>query len=220
MADYKLTVVNDSEILNEAPTFVVLADADAAQPGGGLSIAWLAQRIHRGNRYTFSWDMSWGFAWSTGKVTEGSQWTPDGHLPADPGSPSMNAAKFDYQQGDFLLTHSSHALSPEHDMLWVQDGGEIPTPGVKPSSIGITLGGHPMCVVGAGPNLEQNFTLHPTYYIAVGDVAQGQVINGSELMLTQRIEFVEGVTDLTALLDTQNQWHITTGDFAASPRSR
>lgn len=209
MATYSLTVVNDSELADGSPAFSVVAELPEARAGNALSTAWLTQVIHPGNRYTFTWDVTWGFAWSASGTAKDYQWRANGGISADPTSSSLCAATFDYTNGDFELTHATHTPSPDHDHLYIQDTRAIPKPSVQPSSLGITLNGLPACVVDAGPNLQHIATLHPTYYIVAGSFKQSQMVDVATLTQTQILSYTTGVADLTAVLDDENNWHVT-----------
>ncbi|MGH3240363.1 MAG: hypothetical protein ACRDNL_08275 [Spirillospora sp.] len=221
MATYSLTVINNSELSQGNPHFAVVAELPEARSGNALSTAWLSQVIHPGNRYTFTWDIDWGFAWSASGTAKDYQWKANGAIPADPASSSMCAATFDYTHGDFLLAPTTQTPAPNHDQLWIEDTGAIPKPSDQPSSVGVTLNGLPTCVVDAGPNLEHVFTLHPTYYIVAGGHRQSQMVDVATLTEIAVLAYDMGVAALTAVLDDQNQWTVApTGTSYPAPTGR
>ncbi|TDE26736.1 hypothetical protein [Actinomadura sp. 6K520] len=211
MTTYSLTVINESELMQGSPTFAVVAELPEARTSSALSTAWLTQVIHPGNRYTFSWEIEWGFAWSANGTVKDYQWVANGALPADPASSARCAATFDYMSGDFLLKPATQTPAPNNDRLWIEDTSAIPRPSVQPSSVGVTLNGQPACVADAGPNLEHVFTLHPTYYIVAGSFQQCQMVDVATLTQTQELEYDDGVAALTVVLDGANTWQVAHG---------
>lgn len=211
MATYELTVVNDSELAQGHPTFAVVAELPEARTGNALSTAWITQVIHPTNRYTFKWDIEWGFAWSATGTAKDYQWSANGAIPADPTSTSDCAAHFEYTYGDFQLKPASHTPAETYDHLWIDDHGAVPKPSVQPSSVAVTLNKKPACVVDAGPNLEHEFTLHPSYYIVAGSFKHTQMVDVSTLTEAQVLAYQRGVTALTATLDAENNWSVTAG---------
>jgi hypothetical protein len=208
MSQYSLTVVNKSELAQNSPTFSVMAELPQAQNGEAFSTAWLTQVIHPGNSYTFYWDVQWGLAWSASGTRKDYTWTANGHIAADPTSASKCGAQFDYTSGDFELKPATHVPASDHDELFVNDTGAVPKPSVQPSSIAVTLDGQPVCVVDAGPNVQHQFTLHPTYYIIAGSYKHTQMVDALSLTQQAVLTYGNGVADLTAILDDQNIWHV------------
>lgn len=208
MSTYSLTVVNNSELMQGSPTFAIVAELPEARNGDALSTAWITQVIHPGNRYTFTWDIEWGFAWSANGTVKDYQWVANGSLPANPHSSAECAANFSYTSGDFLLEDITHVPAPDHDRLYIEDTSAIPRPSVQPSSVAVTLNGGPVCVADAGPNLEHIFTLHPTYYIVAGNLKKCQMVDVATLTQTQVLSYKTGNAALTAVLDEENNWHV------------
>ncbi|TDC84064.1 hypothetical protein [Actinomadura sp. 7K507] len=211
MTAYDLTVVNESELAHGGPTFAVVAELPEARTAGALSVAWLTQVIHPGNRYTYRWAIEWGFAWSASGTAKDYQWAANGSLPADPASSTQCAVGFDYTGGDFQLKPVTRSPAPNNSQLWVEDSSAIPEPSIQPSSVAVTLNGQPTCVTEAGPNLEHIFTLHPSYYIVAGAFEQGQIIDVAGLTQVQELEYDDGVAALTVVLNDDNTWKVTAG---------
>lgn len=209
MSTYSLTVVNDSELGNNSPTFAIVAELPEARTGNALSTAWITQVIHSHNQYTFYWDIEWGFAWSAQGTAKDYAWKANGAIPADPTSASQCAANLEYTDGDFLLEHTTHLPASTHDHLWIEDHGAVPTPSVQPSSVAVTLNKKAACVVDAGPNLQHDFTLDPTYYIVAGTFKHTQMVDVSTLTQAQVLSYDRGTTAMTATLDVQNNWTVT-----------
>jgi hypothetical protein len=200
---YSLTVINNSELDN--PEFAVFATLPLQADYESVGLAWLVQQINAGNRYVFTWDITWGFVWTATGTREGYQWSATGSLPANPLADGECAVTFDYN-GDFVLTPSTG--TPDGSTLWIKDTTTIPLPKNKPSSVGISLDGSAACVTDAGPNLHQIFTLHPTYYIDAGNYVQGQMVDGTSVTDFQVLEYAAGITALTATLDEDNTWTV------------
>lgn len=72
----------------------------------------------------------------------------------------------------------------------------------------MTLGGEAACAVDAGPNLNQTFSLHPTYYIDAGNYVQGQMVDGSSVTNFQELVYANGNQALTATLNADNTWAV------------
>jgi hypothetical protein len=201
---YNLTLINKSDV--QSPTFAVFAMLPNLASPESISLAWLARQINKGNVYRFTWDIEWGFTWSAQGAAEGYEWNGSGTLPADPLSDSMCRAKFDYN-GDFMLLPNANG-SADGTHLWVEDTPRIPKPSQQESSVGLTLDGRAICAVNAGPNLEQVFTLHPTYYIDAGTYVPGQMVDVDSVTAFQELQYLDGNTALTATLNPGNTWTV------------
>jgi hypothetical protein len=198
---YSLTVINNSEL--PRPTIAVFAVLPADSSYDTLALAWLTQPINHGNKYTFTWEIVWGFCWGATGTNPGDQWIGSGQQPADPTSEALCAVDFSYN-GDFLFIPS--ATKPTGNHLYIQDDSSIPLPSTQPSSVGVTLNGSPVCVTNAGPNLKQTFTLHPTYFIDAGNYVPEQMVDGDSVTTFEAIRYTEGNTALTVTLNRDNTW--------------
>ncbi|HZV74830.1 MAG TPA: hypothetical protein VFF79_14035 [Conexibacter sp.] len=207
---YALTVVNKSQL--QRPRFAVFASMPVKANYESVSLAWFVQEIDATNQYTFRWGLEWAFVWSAEgtDATAGVAWQATGSRAADPDSASTSAVAFEYDGGDFTFRTAEppQGLSPDGSTLWILDEPRVPTPSVKPSSVGVSLEGRPVCVLEAGPNLRQTFTLHPTYYIDAGNYVPGQMVDGADLTAFQKLEYAHGVTALTATLNPDNTWTV------------
>jgi rhizosphere induced protein len=201
---YSLTVINDSELTS--PTFAVFAVLPVTADYSSLSLAWLTQQIDATNQYVFQWDITWGFAWAGEGTQPTYQWNGSGSLAADPTSPTECAASFTWN-GDFQLLPAQGI--PTGYTLSITDSPTIPIPSKQPSSVAVTLGGNSVCATNAGPNLTQEYTLHPTYFIDAGNYVQGQMVDGASVTAFQELEYSGGNTALTATLGQQNTWTVT-----------
>jgi hypothetical protein len=212
MTTYSMSVTNYSELALGSPTVSIVAELPEARNGGALSTAWLSQVIHPKNTYTFTWNMTWGFAWSASAALPNYQWSAHGSLDADPTSGTLCAAEFDYVKGDFLLRPVAQAPDPAHDKLWIRNTGAVPPPSVQPSSLAITLDGEPACVIEAGPNLTERGTLHPRFYIIAGQLKKAQMLDMAQYTNAQLISYDNGVQAKTVVLDDRNNWHVANGE--------
>jgi rhizosphere induced protein len=70
--------------------------------------------------------------------------------------------------------------------------------------------GQPVFATNAQPNSVANFRIDPRYFIAFGTYVQGQIVDVNHMTLPAELSFGTGVFSLTATLDSQNLWHITT----------
>ncbi|HEX6524997.1 MAG TPA: hypothetical protein VF070_34090 [Streptosporangiaceae bacterium] len=204
---YNLTVINKSELRN--PTFAVFATLPGMSSNESIALAWLIQQINRNNQYRFTWNITWEFIWASQGTAKGYQWNGSGTLPANPLSTSACSAQFDYN-GDFQLLPQEGV--PDGSHLQITDSPRIPRPSVKPSSVGLTLDGKAICAIDAGPNLEQTFTLHPTYYINAGNYVAGQMVDVDSVTSFQKLVYSGTNTALTATLNPDNTWSVVASD--------
>lgn len=202
--EYTLTVVNNSELVK--PVFAVFAVLPEFMSADSLQLAWLTQQINGGNDYVFSWEMKWQFIWSAQGTKEGYQWNGRGRLAADPGSNDQCRATFDYDGGDWSLLKTFGKADMAH--LRIASTPRVPRPSVNPSSVGLTLNGKAVCAIDTGPDLEQVFTLHPTYYIAAGRFIQGQMVSLSSSTKFKELVYSGGNNALTATLTLDNKWEV------------
>jgi hypothetical protein len=211
MADqYALTVVNSSQ--QPRPQFAVFASLPVKANYESVNVAWFAQEIDPTNQYTFRWSLEWAFVWSASgtDLNAGVTWQATGSRAANPDSASTSAVSFEYDGGDFSFraTEPPQGQQPDGSTLWILDAPSVPTPSIEPSSVGVALEGRPVCVLEAGPNLRQTFTLHPTYYIDAGNYLAGQMVDGADLTAFQKLEYADGATALTATLNPDNTWTV------------
>jgi rhizosphere induced protein len=199
---YSLTVINNSEL--RTPTFAVFAVLPEFKSPESISLAWLTQRIDNPANYTFDWEMGWEFAWEARGTGDGHKWSGSASLKADPGESDQCKASFDYDGATWSLTYLDGV--PDLKTLRIVDTARIPRPSVKPSSVGIKLNGKAVCAIDAGPNLEQVFTLHPTYYINAGTYVEGQMLSAASITAFQELAYTGGNHDLTATLTASNKW--------------
>ena len=199
-----LHVINNSEI---DLTFAMFANLPSKSNYQTLSLAWLVQQIdNNGNEYTFTWTLDWAFTWSAAGAAAGYTWGAKGRpVPADPNAAESCAVGFDYD-GDFKFTPT--VGTPDGETLLITDSPKVPVPSVKPNSVGIALNGSPVCATQAGPNLQQAYTLHPTYYIDAGQYTPGYMVDVAETTQFQQIEFQNGATTMTATLNQDNTWSV------------
>lgn len=201
---YSLTVTNKSQMVQ--PTFAVFAVLPEFMSATSLNLAWLTQPINKGNTYRFSWNMTWEFVWSAEGVKAGHQWNGSGSLEADAGSKEHCRATFDYDRRDWALLPALG--QPDLQTLTIADTTRIPPPSEKPSSVGLSLNGKPVCAIDAGPDLEQVFTLHPTYYISAGTYVAGQMVTVASLTKVKELEYTAGNRALSVTLNEANKWEV------------
>jgi rhizosphere induced protein len=173
---YTLTLTSNSELTT--PTFAVFAQLPSTTPFDAFHVAWMTKQIDQGNSTTFEWEAQWGFSWAAQGLAAGYQWRANRTMNADPSSAEQCSAVFGYD-GDFNLQHAPRA--PVGGQLFIQSDGSVLQPSQQPSSLGITLNGSPVTVVGTGPNLNQAFLTHPTYYIDAGNYLPGLMVDATVL---------------------------------------
>ena len=205
---YSLTIINDSSL---DQTFAIFTTLPVSGSYGSMSMAWFSQVIDAGNRYTYDWSIEWGLACTNVGTTAGTKWVGTSRLAVAPRSAAGSGAR---------LTHDGdYALRPEvgpgtGDTLVVTDDPNLPKPpeGTKGAlcSVAVTLDGQPVCAVDGGRNLQQTFTLTPTYFIDAGSYEKGQMVSGASVTSFQPLPFVDGATSLAAVLTDDNLWSVGT----------
>lgn len=200
---HALTVINESSL--EHPTFAVWAILPVESASEVWCATWLAQMVGRSNRYTFSWELAWGFAWAAWGVREGRSWRGEGTMAADPRAVAGCVATVTYD-GDFRLVPGIG--TPDGTTLWVDGSPTVRVPRQGACIVSVSLAGAPVMAAAAGPNLRQVFRLQPTFHVAAGDYEQGQLVDPSFVAGLTRLEFGPGATRLTATWGPDNTWSV------------
>jgi hypothetical protein len=207
---YSLTVQNNS--INPFDFCLYQEDPAIGNPHI-MSLAWLTQSLYPSGSVTWDWDIEYSFLWSqTGQLKPGIQFKTSQIWPADPNVVGVSGpAKAGNQIGlskpkpnvyNFTSTPTKNA---QLGTLYVAQDSTIP---LLEASVGIGMKGFGTFAVQAQPNLHNNFTPHPVYYLAAGQFNQGEVLDIGAITDSVNIEFGPGVFDLTATLNLDNTWTV------------
>lgn len=195
---YSLTLENDS---TQSWTFYMYQKLPG-QSTNVFSLAWFCSPflIVPGNRVTFRWEVDYNFVWgTTGVLRPGMVFHAGGEVDAFPNG--ANATTFSLQPGPNL---SPPAVSPPAGSLVIREAGDVPN---ATYAVGIGMSGPGTCVTQAGPNLTQQFTPTPNYWIAAGlNVQAGTVLDIQTITNTAEVVFPPNIYSMTMTLNNQNQW--------------
>lgn len=208
---YNLIFKNDS--VNPGNACVFQQDPDLGVENV-MSLAWFSKYATPTTQVQFSWGIDYCFVWGqTGELVPGVIFAASQTWPAD--LSTSNAVTLDYDAAHNAFTFENQT-SGTNGILTVFEDGTIP---LNDASVGIGMSGAGTFVLPAQPNLQLNFTPHPTYYIAFGNYFPGQVLNISEMTNVQEIQFPTGIYTMKATLTAQNTWVVTPVTTLASSRS-
>ncbi|WP_257386062.1 hypothetical protein [Tahibacter caeni] len=199
MTQRQITLINNSTV----PTALAVLQNPAEH--GSLVVAWLAKYAYPGTQVRFTWDdADFCFVWSgTGQLSPGVVVDAAQIVPADPQQNNRITLSYDGQNRTFRL-HDPQDGSPPGSLSVVQDTS-IPMNAV---ATGIGMAGKPSVVTQAMPNMISMFTPRPGYYLAFGNLVQGQLLDLSTMAQVQPVEFPPNVYALTATLGPDNQWTV------------
>ncbi len=95
---------------------------------------------------------------------------------------------------------------PRGGSLYIMEDGRIP---VGQASVGIGMSGFGTFVAPAQPNMNLIFTPNPEYWITFGTYVQGEVVDITAVNNPAQIKFPLNVYSMTAILNPDNTWTIT-----------
>lgn len=199
MTQRQITLINNSTV----PTALAVLQNPAEH--GGLVVAWLARYAYPGTQVRFTWDdADLCFVWSgTGQLSPGVVVDAAQIVPANPQQNNRITLSYDGQNRTFHF-HDLQEGGPQGSLSVVQDTS-IPMNAV---ATGIGMAGKASVVTQAMPNMISMFTPRPGYYLAFGNLVQGQLLDLSTLAQVQPVEFPPNVYALTATLGPDNQWTV------------
>ena len=197
---YSLIFVNNSSQTGSA--CVYQQDPDITIPDV-MSLAWFAKRAAPTTRVAFSWSIEYDFVWSqTGTLVPGVVFVASQTWPAD--LSNSNQVTFTNLGGAY--TFYNQMKGPRAGSLYITEDGTIPA---GQASVGIGMSGFGTFAVQAQPNMNLVFTPHPEYWISFGNYVQGQVVDISSMNNPAQIQFPPNVYSMTAILNPDNTWTIT-----------
>jgi hypothetical protein len=158
----------------------------------GLVPAWFAMRVGNGVEVNFSWQEVWDLIWmETGPLAAGIQFSASEIVPAS--LTANNRIVLTYTDGIFSFADQGPGQAGEL---------QIATQMIPPNtaSIGIGMAGSPINMVQAAPYLTTTFQPRINYWVAVADVAQGELMDHSTLSSQAHVVFPPEVMGMTATL--------------------
>lgn len=177
---------------------------DVNRPGV-FTLAWFAKPVATGVDVDFCWTIDYNFVWSEqGELQPGICFAANQVLAA--GLIQKNRVGFTDNNSAFQFVNQDS--SGAEGSLTINGDNTIPK---KKATFGIGMSGQGTFVVDAEPNLAAVFTPHPTYWVSFGSFDQGQVLDIQTLVNTAEVQFPANVYEVTAELDSGNNWSITQG---------
>ncbi|WP_143539597.1 hypothetical protein [Saccharopolyspora spinosa] len=234
---YSLTFLHNDSTIQET-TFAAFSSVpiDAQNP---FSVAWLTHSLYPTHFVTFYWKLDWSFAYAATGFDEGIPWNAGGYFDTNPESPDTCSVKYYYSGGDFNFEPDyAHKPSPQYDTLWIDDDTSVSGSGVPASSVGLcvkTTGASasppnsaprppaddyrraPVIAAPASANFIQTFTLHPTYYVTIGNYSETAMVSMSSVLPLQQVTYEGANHDMTAELTTGNVWKVYPSKQARLP---
>jgi hypothetical protein len=197
---YTLNAINNS---NNSGSFCVFQTDPDLGVSNVLSLAWFSKFAHPNTTVKFTWTVDYNFVWSeTGVLTPGVVFDASQVFDAD--LQNGNQITLTYNSAFNFINQTK---GPKAGILYIKEDATIPA---NKASVGIGMSGFGTFVVQAQPNLNLNFTPHPSYFIAFGNFTQGEVLDISEMTNTAEIAFAPNVYSVTAILGADNAWTVKT----------
>ncbi|HHA1269826.1 TPA: protein RhiA [Enterobacter mori] len=198
---YSVTFVNNSP----ATWYAYLYQKMPSNPAEAVPLAWQVSpyAVASGLTSKFTWTIDYSFTWSTtDTLSPGVVYTAAETTPCDPAG--NNQITFD-------LLNNAPQFSALNDggpngNLIINVGPHVP---YGKFSAGIGMSGSPSVALPAIANVNQVYTPEPEYWIAVvTEVQVGQVL-AEEVSQTAQLLFPVGVYNLTASLDSSQNWSVS-----------
>ncbi|MFI8417203.1 protein rhiA [Serratia sp. NPDC078593] len=199
MTKYKVNFKNHSSNYGKACIYQTLPDIDDPNI---MSLAWFSKAAHPNTNVQFDWNIDYSYVWDeTGVLLPGVNFDASQVLPAD--LVNKNQVTLKYEKGAFKFDNLGKGN--RDGTLYITHDSSLP---LDIASVGIGMSGAGTFVVQAQPNLNLNFTPHPTYWIAFGNYTSGQVLDISEITNQQQLDFPPNVYELEVELLMDNTWSV------------
>lgn len=204
---YTVTVTNNSAGLAD---FCVYQSTESPQVPNAKSLAWLTRSAPPSSAVRFNWNLDYSFVWGNGTPAPGSVFQPGQVLSADPTVRAEQQAELDYAAGQYLLARNRFVADPQPGNLYIRELSSLPIG--DDALVGIGMSGAGTHVVPTLPNQNLVFAARPTYFIAAGTFAQGEVLDVEEVTGgSAALSFPPGVFELAATLNADNTWTVRPG---------
>jgi hypothetical protein len=172
------------------------------------SVAWLVTSVHPTTTVTFDWQAVYDFAWSkTGELASGVVAASVQVWPAD--LSTSNQVTLTYTDGAF--TFENQVAGSVAGNLYVVQDQTIPA---ETAAVGIGMSGQATFLTQAEPNLTLIFTPNPQIWLTFGDYTTGEVLDSDTLNDAVEIPYAENVSSMTAILNADNTWTVSTTSAA------
>jgi len=199
MTKYSVTVVNNS--VNTGAICIYQTSPDITEPKV-MSLAWFSKVAHPKTQVSFDWSIDYSFVWDeTGLLIPGVTFDASQSLPTD--LSSKNMVTLDYSEGAFVFENQTKGA--KNGTMYITCDGNLP---LNVASVGIGMSGAGTFVVQAQPNINLNFTPHPTYWVTFGNYTPGQVLDIGEITNKQKLEFGANIYNLDVVLNRDNTWTV------------
>lgn len=205
---YRLTAINNS---SDYVDFCVYQTQPNLGVPNAKSLAWFSDPAWPTTKIAFDWTIDYSFVWSqTGELVPGVVFHAAQVWDADPSDTSNNQILFDYEQSAYTFENGSAVDTPQRGNLYIKELATIP---LKAASVGIGMSGAGTFAVQAQPNQNLVFTPHPLYWITAGTFTPGEVLDVGQISNAAQVVFPPGVFAMTATLNLDNTWTITSGSY-------
>lgn len=195
---------------------VSLYQSNSGNGDNSAQLPWFSQFTHPTTRVIFNWnDGDYGFIWlDSGKVAEGIEFNASQFWPAD--LTTTNQVTLTKKDGAY--TFENQTKGPQPGNLYIAQDNTITPDEVK---VGVGMGGAPVWVTGALPNMTVTVTPRAQYWIAFSKEEKPQPTASLEAPGAQQIVFPANVTSMTAILNQDGSWIIkptfeVNADFVAA----
>jgi hypothetical protein len=209
---FSLTLKNESTTPNLSLA-VYTAVPSVTNMSSLLPLAWLVKRVNTNNSITYRWTLDYALMFGTQGVEAGAVWSETGTVNVNDNSTAQNTATLGYPNGDYTLTLTPGANPVKPGYVYLNTTGQVPpysTVSGPSVALAIATGDSntptPAVAGPSGPNLQHMFDLHPTYYIAAGNIIQGTMADMDTVTKMQKVEYKSGVYAAAWTLNDQNVW--------------
>ncbi|PSL55998.1 hypothetical protein B0I31_104289 [Saccharothrix carnea] len=208
---YTLDVRNDSTQFQDLCVYQHAVDLGVPN---ALSLAWLTAPAWPDTTVTFEWDLDYCFVWSAaGSLRPGVRFEARETWPADPEGLTENQVLFDYADGAYRFVPGKATGDPQLGSLYLDVLPSVPAGG---AAVGIGLSHAAVFAATAQPDETLVFTPEPNYWLTAGAYAAGEVLDVEQIDDVVQLQY-GGTSHLTAVLNADNTWTITTGKQATTP---
>jgi rhizosphere induced protein len=175
-----------------------------------VPVCWLAHTADPGYRVTFEWSLDYQFVWGyIGSLVPGVFFVAAQRVQADVDAGDGVILEFH----DGVYEFVADAAGPVPGRLTIQ----VDSMGPESVAVGIGMAGHATGVAAAYANLELELEPHAQYWIALGDYAQGEVVDLNTITNLCEVLFPPGVFSMTAILNADHSWTVKpTADVTTS----
>lgn len=209
---FSLTLKNESTTPNLS-LVVYTAVPKATNLSSMFALAWLVKRVNTGNSVTYRWTLDYSLMFGTQGVESGAVWSETGTVNVNDSSIAQNTATLGYPNGDYTLALSPGANPVRPGHVFLNTTAQVPPySAVSGPSVALAIATGdsntptPAVAGGSGPNLQHEFDLHPTYYIAAGNIIQGTMADMDTVTKMQEVEYKPGIFAAAWTLTDQNIW--------------